>query len=394
MQVGIVGGTNTGKTTFFSAATLVDAEISNRPFVTIKPNQGTGYATTECVHKEFGRQCQPRNSRCENGIREIPVTLLDVAGLIEGAWQGKGLGNQFMNDLMQASALIHVLDASGTTDAEGKQTQGYDPANSVRFLEREIDCWVKGVLTKNWAKISKSATASGKPWEAIAAQLSGLGMGEEGVKLVFEKGGFSEKPSEWSEEEVLRFASAVREKSKPMLIACNKIDLEGAKENFERLKKLFPEKIFVPCCAEAELALRKAAKAGLIEYVPGASDFKEKGEMPEKQKKALRFIREHVLAGWGNTGIQQAVNKTVFELLRLIVVYPVEDANKLTDSKKNTLPDAYLLPRGSTAIDLAGTIHSDFVKRFVAAVDCRTHQKLGKEHQLKDRDVVKIQLSH
>jgi len=394
MQVGICGKTNTGKSTFFSAASLVDAEIGNRPFVTIKPNQGTGYVTVKCVHQEFGKKCQPQNSKCEAGFREIPVTLLDVAGLIEGAWQGKGLGNQFMNDLMQASALIHVLDCSGTTDAEGNATKGHNPAEDVRFLEKEVDYWVKGILQRNWDKISKTADASGKPWEGIAKQLSGLGMNEEQVRNVFEREGFGEKPSEWNEEELLRFASAIRQKSKPMLIACNKMDLPEAKENFEALKKEFPEKIFVPCCAEAELALRKAAKAGLIEYVPGSGEFRELKEMPEKQKKALDFIREQVLSVFGSTGVQEAINKTAFGLLKLIVVYPVEDANKLSSGKGHVLPDAYLLKEGSTAIDLAAAIHTDFVQRFVAAIDCRTKQKLGKEHSLKNNDVVKVQLSH
>jgi ribosome-binding ATPase YchF (GTP1/OBG family) len=394
MQIGIVGKTNTGKTTLFSAASLVDAQIGNRPFVTIKPNQGTGYVTAKCVHEEFGKECMPQNSKCEKGVREIPVTLLDVAGLIEGAWQGKGLGNQFMNDLMQATALIHVLDCSGSTDAEGNPAKGYDPAEDVRFLEKEVDYWVRGILQRSWEKISKVADASGKPWESIGKQLSGLGMNEEQVKEVFERQGFSEKPSSWNEEEILRFASAIREKSKPMLIACNKMDLPDAKENLEALKKEFPDKIFVPCCAEAELTLRKAAKAGLIEYVPGGKGFEVKGSLNEKQKHALDFIKEKVLDVFGSTGVQQAINQTAFELLKLIVVYPVEDANKLSSGKGHILPDAYLLKEGSTAIDLARAIHTDFVERFVAAVDCRTKQKLGKEHALKKNDVVKVQLSH
>jgi ribosome-binding ATPase YchF (GTP1/OBG family) len=216
-------------------------------------------------------------------------------------------------------------------------------------------------------------------------------MVEEQVKEVFEKEGFSSKPGSWNEEELLRFASAVREQSKPMLIACNKMDLSSSKENFEQLKKEFPNKIFVPCSAESELTLRKAAKANLIEYVPGAKEFTVKGNLDEKQKHALDFIQEHVLDAFGSTGVQQAVNQTAFGLLNLIVVYPVEDANKLASGKGHCLPDAYLLKEGSTAIDL---IHTDFVNRFVAAVDCRTKQKLGKEHELKMDDVVKVQLSH
>jgi len=394
MQIGIVGKPSSGKTTFFSAGTLVDAEISSRPFTTINPNQGTAYVSRKCVHEELEKQCQPVNSKCEQGVRLVPIQALDVAGLIEGSWQGKGMGNQFMSDLMQATALIHVLDVSGTTDAEGNPCKGHNPAEDVRFLEREVDYWIKGILEKNWGKVSKQATSSGKPAEALAVPLSGLGMSEEQVKDVFDKQEFGAKPDEWNEEEILGFASAIREKSKPMLVACNKIDLPEAKENYERLVKEFPEKVFVPCSAEAELTLRKAAKTGLIEYVPGAKEFDVKGELEEKQQKALDFIKENVLAVWGSTGVQQCINKTAFELLGLIAVYPVEDANKLASGKGRVLPDVYLLKKDSNALDLAGAIHSDFVERFVAAVDCRTHQKLGKEHALKMDDVVKIQLKH
>ncbi|GAI90132.1 unnamed protein product, partial [marine sediment metagenome] len=181
----------------------------------------------------------------------------------------------------------------------------------------------------------------------------------------------------------------------PMLIAANKIDVEGAEEHFEKLKKDFPKKKFVPCSAEAELALRKAEADGIIEYIPGDSDFKMlKADVPEKQKKALEWVREHILAKWKSTGVQEAINKTFFELLNLIVVYPVEDATKWVSGKGNVLPDAHLLPNGATAYDLAVKIHSSFGERFIAAVDCRTGQKIGKETQLKNNDVVKIQLSH
>lgn len=318
-----------------------------------------------------------------------------MAGLVPDAHKGKGLGNAFMSDLMQAKALIQVVDVSGRTDLEGNPTGGHDPAEQVRFLEKEVAYWIKGILTKNWNKIAKTASATKKVAESLGNNLTGLGIREEDVKEVLEKGSFSEKPDEWSDEEILRFSEEVRRKSKPMLIAANKIDVEGAKENYKRLVKEFPEKIFVPCCAEAELALRKADKVGIIKYIPGSNEFEIlQKDIPEKQKKALEFVREHVLAIWGNTGIQQAINKTAFELLNLIITYPVQDANKWISGKGNFLPDAYLLPKGSTAIDLAETIHSDFVNRFIAAVDCRTGQKIGKDHELKNNDVIKIQLSH
>ncbi len=395
MQIGIVGKPNTGKSTFFAASTLVDVEIGNRPFVTIKPNQGVSFITTKCVHLELGKDCQPQNSKCTNGIRQIPITLLDVAGLVPDAWRGKGLGNQFLNDLIGAQALIHVLDLSGGTDIEGNPVKigSHNPAEDVLFLENEISQWVRGILTKNWEKISKTATATKKPVESLAGQLSGLGISENNIKSVFEKSGFPERLVDWNEEQILEFSKIIRGESKPILVAANKMDIANAKENLEKLKKEFPEKIFVPCCAEAELALRKADREGLISYIPGEKTFKIlKEELPEQKKKALNFIQEKILNEFGSTGVQDCINRTAFELLDLIVLYPVEDQHKWTSGKGHVIPDAHLIKNGATALDLAAKIHSSFGERFVAAIDCRTGQKIGKETRLKNNDVVKIQL--
>ncbi len=398
MQIGIVGKPNVGKSTFFSAATLVDAEIGNRPFVTVKPNQGTSYVSAKCAHEERGKMCEPQNSKCVDGIRLIPITLLDVAGLVPDAHMGKGLGNQFMNDLMMAQALIHVVDASGGTDFEGNAVErgSHNPCDDVRFLEKEISFWINGILTKNWGKMSRQASLNEKgPGEALAEQLSGLGIKEEDVKAALNEGGFSPKPDDWSEDDVLNFSSIVREKSKPILIVANKMDMGGAAENYEKMKQEFPDYNIVPCCSEAELALRKADKAGVIKYIPGSDDFEIlNNELPEKQKQALEFIKKNAIGKFGSTGVQDAINKTAFELLNLIIVYPVQDQNKWISGKGNFLPDAYLIREGSNALDLAGAIHTDFIKRFVAAVDCRTGQKIGKEHELKNNDIVKIQLSN
>ncbi|MFH1256929.1 MAG: redox-regulated ATPase YchF [Candidatus Diapherotrites archaeon] len=392
--IGIVGRTNTGKTTFFSAATLVDAEIANRPFVTIKPNQGTAFVTAKCPHLDLGKECNPVNSKCVNGTRLIPITLLDVAGLVPDAWKGKGLGNQFLNDLMQAKALIHVVDASGRTDAEGNATSGYDPCNDVRFLEKEIAEWIRGILQKNWHVISKKASMDVKgPAEALAQQLSGLGVSVDDVKEVLKKG-FDLKPEHWGEEELLKFSDEIRRKSKPMLIVANKMDVNGAKENFEKMKREFPEYKIVACCSEAELALRKAAKNGLLEYLPGEKDFKVLKELPEVQAKALEFLKKNVLEQFENTGVQQAINAAAFDLLELIAVYPVQDQHKWMSGQGNILPDTFLLKKGSSALELAGAVHTDFIEKFVSAVDCRSGQRIGKEHALKNGDVVKIQLGH
>jgi ribosome-binding ATPase YchF (GTP1/OBG family) len=216
---------------------------------------------------------------------------------------------------------------------------------------------------------------------------------EKDVERTIKKCNFDPKPMNWGDEELLRFATEIRKQSKPILIAANKIDLPHAKENFEKLKKEFPDYKIVPCCAEVELALRKADRAGIVKYVPGGNKFEIlKTELPENQKKALEFMQKNILDVWGNTGIQQAINSTIFDLLDLMIIYAVQDPHKWVSGKGNLLPDTHLLKKGSNAIDLAGAIHTDFIDKFMGATDCRTHQNIGKEHTLKNDDIVAIKL--
>ncbi|RLG68851.1 MAG: redox-regulated ATPase YchF [Candidatus Iainarchaeum archaeon] len=391
MEIALVGAPNSGKSTFFNAATLGNAEVGNRPFVTIKPNEGIAYVKVKCPHNELGKECNPKHGYCKNGWRFVPIKLWDVAGLVPQAWQGKGLGNQFLNDIMQAQALIHVLDASGSTDTEGNivGAGNFDPEITLTFLEKEIAYWIKGIIERSLKEVKHvSADASVK---ILAKHLSGLGISEDQVKEVVNSSDeFKGRASEWNAESLLKFAERVREISKPMIIAANKADLSVAEQNIEKLKKKYSSKEIIPVSAEAELALRKASESGLIEYVPGESDFKELKDIPENQKKALEYIRNKVLKKFGSTGVQHVLNSVAFELLELIVVFPVEDQNRWSDSKGNVLPDAFLLKKGSTALDLAYKVHTEIGKRFVAAIDCRTGQKIGKETQLKQLDVIKI----
>jgi len=392
MEIGLVGAPNSGKSTFFNAATMLSVETGNRPFVTIKPHEGIAYVKVKSVHTELGVEAKPKHGYVKGEWRFVPIKLWDVAGLVPDACKGKGLGNQFLNDIMQASALIHVLDASGSTNCEGEVVGegNFDPLETGKFLTGEISQWIKGILSKNWSALSKRVETE-KITSVLAKPLSGLGISEEDVRDVLRHGEFPEKITGWGDDSLLEFAELVREKSKPITIAANKIDLKSGKENLEKLEGEFSDNNVVPVSAEAELALRKAAEHGLIEYVPGDSDFKELKELPEKQKHALEFIRENVLKEFGGTGVQKIINSVAFELLDLIVVYPVEDQNKWSDSKGNVLPDAYLLKKGSTPMDLAAKIHTSFAEKFVAAIDCRTGQKLSHNAELQNNAVVKIQ---
>ncbi|MDP2925164.1 MAG: redox-regulated ATPase YchF [Nanoarchaeota archaeon] len=391
MLIGLVGKPSCGKSTFFKASTLADVLIASYPFATIRPNHGIGYVKIDCIDKEFNVKCNPHKGYCINSKRFVPVDLMDVAGLVEGASEGKGLGNEFLNDLTSADAFVHIVDVSGETDSSGKETKGYDPVFDVKMLENELDLWYLGILNKVWKGFARIVQNTKQELhKAIANQFSGLKVSEDDVKRILVKGKYNiEKPNEWTEEDLRRFSHDLRHFSKPMIIAANKIDRPDSAANLKRLREAYPELIIVPCSADSELSLRLANNTGLIEYIPGEKGFKLLKELSEKQKSALDLIKKNVLDIYGSTGVQEVLNKVVFELLKYIAIFPA-GVHKLADSKGNILPDCFLLPAGSTALDFAFAIHSDFGKNFIKAIDVRTKQAVGKEHKLKHRDGYEI----
>jgi ribosome-binding ATPase YchF (GTP1/OBG family) len=391
-MVGLIGKPNTGKSSFFNAATLLDAPVANYPFTTIEPNVGVAYITKKCVCRELGVQDTPKNSACVDGVRRIPVKLVDVAGLIPGASKGLGLGNKFLDDLRRADALIHVVDASGGTDMEGKVvTAGtQDPMEDVAFVEREYDLWLTGILVKDWAKMTRHIEPA-KAKEAVAEKLTGLGVSVSDMLDAVRKAQLeAKKMADWSDEEVARFASELRKSNKPILIAANKADTPTSAANVKRLQD--SGRMVIPTSAAAELLLRRAAEKRLIAYSPGDGSFvvKDGTALSPEQSKALEFVDQKVLRIYGGTGVQKALNEAYYGLLNGIVVYPVEDENKFSDKNGNVLPDAFVLPRGSTAKDLAGKIHSDLAESFLYAMDAKRKTRLGAEYELKDGDVIKI----
>jgi ribosome-binding ATPase YchF (GTP1/OBG family) len=393
LLVGIVGKPNVGKSTFFAAATLKSVPIADYPFTTITPNVGMGYLRTKCVCKEMGVEDTPRNSVCNDGTRLIPVKLVDVAGLVAGASEGRGRGNQFLDELRQADALIHVVDASGGTDEEGQKVEvgSHDPSSDVTMIERELDLWVLGIVKKDWEKSARLTEQTRSSIAAhIAQRLSGLGIDEESVDAAIAHMHLrTEKPTSWTEEELMALVKALRLANKPSLLAANKADLPGAREKIDKLKE--SGRIVIPAASEAELLLRRAAEQGVIKYIPGDGKFDiVKTDLTPPQDRALRLVKERVLEPYGATGVQQAIDQAYFGLLKAIVAYPVEDEAKLSDKNGNVLPDAYVMPGGSTTLDLAKKIHSDLAQGFLYAIDARTKMRLSGEHVLKNGDIVKI----
>lgn len=390
MLIGLVGKPSVGKSTFFKAATLAEVEIASYPFTTIKAQHGVGYVKVDCIDKEFNTQCNPSHGFCLNHNRFVPIDLKDVAGLVPGASEGKGLGNQFLDDLRDANVFIYVVDASGETDEGGKPTKGYNPSKDIEFLEDELDKWYYNILMKVWKTFARKVEMEKSKFsEAVAKQFSGLKVNVEDVKQTLLNANLSDKPSAWNEEEIMKFASTLRKISKPMIVAANKCDREDSKENIEKMKKEFPNLDIIPCSADSELALRNAAKAGLIEYIPGERDFEILRDLNEKQIEALDKIKKNVLDVYGSTGVQDILNNAVFGILGYLAIFPAS-ANKLGDSKGNILPDCFLLPPGSTALDFAFYLHTDFGKNFIKAIDARTKRALGKSYELKNRDALEI----
>lgn len=391
MLIGIVGRPSSGKSTFFKAATLMDVLIASYPFATIKPNHGVANVKIEDLAPEFGKISNPREGyiKGENGKwRFVPFDLMDVAGLVEGASEGKGLGNEFLNDLAGADAFIHVVDVSGETNGEGKPSENYYPGEDIRMVENELDLWYRGIFLKGWKTFARTVEMQkGKLSEAITKQFSGLKVNEADVKRVILKSNLNpERPNLWSEDDVIKFTQILRKETKPMIIAANKIDRPNGKLNYEKIKSEFNYPI-IPCFAEGELALREADRAEMIDYVSGNNNFELKKNLSEKQKEALDSISK-ILNEYGSTGVQEVLNKIVFDILKYICIFPAGD--KLSDSKGNVLPDCYLMPPDSTALDFAFRLHSDIGKNFVKAIDVRSKKAVGKDYILKHRDGLEI----
>jgi ribosome-binding ATPase len=395
IKIGLIGKTNTGKTTFFNSATLATADISNYPFTTKQPTIGNANAVTLCVHKELNLQDNPKNSRCIDGWRFIPVELVDLPGLIKGAWEGKGLGNKFLSVAAQSDALLHIVDVSGSIDAAGRIAEpgSGDPIADIGDIEEELVMWYLKLLEGNRDKISRAINSGIDIPSAIADVFRGIGVNEQHVKMALEENKLeNHKFDELGVQESKDFSWSLRDISKPTLIVANKVDLPSATDNFKRVREEYNDMIIVPSSADAELTLRRAANRGLIRYFPGDERFeiKDQSILTDKQKWALNFIRKDILDEYMRTGVQFAINVAVFKLLRMNAVYPVAEASRLSDKSGNVLPDVYLMKSGSTVEDLAKEIHSELAKGLLYAIDIRDGLRLPINYEIKDRDILSI----
>ena len=395
IRLGLIGKTNTGKTTFFNAATLSSEEISSYPFTTKKPITGISHAISLCVHPEFKVQDNPNNSKCVDGWRYIPIELIDLPGLIKDAWKGKGLGNQFLSIAAQSDALLHVVDASGGIDSAGQISEvgTGDPISDFADIEEELIMWYHKILEGNRDKVSKSIRTGSDAIESITDLYRGIGVHKNHVKDALNSTGLYDKNfDDYDMVDSKKLASHLRKISKPTLIVANKVDVDGADKNFDRLRERYNDTIVIPASGDSELSLRRAEQKELIKYSPGSEQFDiiKSDELNEKQTNALDFIKKGIMGEYMRTGVQFAINIAVFKLLKMNSIYPVADDKNLADRKGRILPDLILLKDGATVNDLAREIHTDLTKGLLYAKDLRYNLRLPKDYQLRDRDVISM----
>ncbi|MFT4945891.1 MAG: ribosome-binding ATPase YchF (GTP1/OBG family) [Natronomonas sp.] len=387
LSLALAGKPNAGKSTFYTAATMADVEVGNYPFTTIDANRGVSYARTDCPCLDRDRRCD--SDDCREGKRYVPVELYDVAGLVPGAHEGRGLGNQFLDELTDADAILHVVDAAGATNEEGEPVEigEHDPVDDLDFIEREMDRWLASIIERNWETIERQSRSPDFDIDdSLSEMLTGVGATVADIAIILRNTDYPEDPREWTDDHRRELAQELRAQTKPMIVVANKADI-APEGNIERLRAA--AEYVIPTTADGELALRRGAEAGAVDYDPGDETFSISGTVSDQQREGLEQIRS-VTEQWGGTGVQQALNTVVYELLDQITAYPVENETKWTDGKDRMLPDAHLLPSGSTPRDLAYAVHSDIGEGYLHAVDARENRRIGEEYELEEGDVVKI----
>ncbi|MCG3225980.1 MAG: redox-regulated ATPase YchF [Candidatus Heimdallarchaeota archaeon] len=394
MLIGIVGKPSCGKSTFLNALTMVNAKVGDYPFTTIEPNRGTAYVRSPCVCKDLGVKDNPKNSLCEDGIRFLPIQFLDVAGLVPGASEGRGLGNKFLDELRQADVLIHVVDASGSLDAEGNAVDkgSWDPLDDVKFLEEEIDAWILAIIKRDYETMKKKASAEKQRFSNLLYdKLTGLAIKKYYIEeSIREVGMVDDDASTW-DEKLTELVTNIRKKSKPIIIVANKIDQPDSHKNYLKMKEKIPSGVF-PISALVEVFLRNEQENKAISYSPGDSEFKilDREKLGDKKEILIQKIKTDLLVKYGSTGVQAVLSHVVFNLLDMIVVYPVEDITKFTDKSGNILPDAFLVPKGTTAIELAAKIHTDFANNFIHGQLAPSGRRIGADYEVQNNDVIRI----
>ncbi|KAG8526783.1 uncharacterized protein KY384_008212 [Bacidia gigantensis] len=373
--IGLVGKPSSGKSTTLNSLTDATSKVGH--FTTIDPQRAIGYLQISCACARYSlsARCKPNYGSCINGRRSVPIELLDVAGLVPGAHEGKGLGNKFLDDLRHADALVHVVDVSGTTDAEGKATRGYDPSQDIVWLRGEVVRWIEGNLMEKWGGVRRRHVATkANPVETLQNQFSGYGSTPTIVARTLDKLKIKEPLEAWTQETISTVVNAFTDEKFPTVIALNKIDHPDADKNIAKIAKMQDPNSIVLCSAISEVFLRKLAKQNYVRYVEGSEfvDTREDlielreadggglKELDEKLKTRIENLKDMVLYRFGSTGVVQVLSRAA-DLLGLVPVFPVKNIHGFGASSSNdaVFRDCVLVKKGTTIRDVARKVMGD-----------------------------------
>lgn len=386
LKLGLIGKPNVGKSTLFSALTFSQAEIANYPFTTTKPNVGIGYIVASCPHKELGKKCNPREGKCLDGRRYVPLEIIDVPGLIPGASEGKGMGNEFLDYIREADVILHIFDSSGKVDSEGNPSSEILPQwDDVISIEEELVAWLSSRIFRDWEKFARKADSSGERLDrSIHEKLASYGISEQQTSALVTSMELPKKLASWNMEEVKLLVREIFRTVKPIYRIGNRSDI-SSKEILESLRSRDHEIHFVS--GGYELLMEKAEKNGMLENANDRAIITAKAT--DYQRRALEEMLNLYRNGFTEFS-RDVIGRIVFESLGYSVVFPVSDDSTWSDSKGNVLPDAILVPKGTTALELAFRVHTDIGQGFIRAIDCRKKMAIRKDHPLSMGDVIRI----
>lgn len=359
MKLGIIGLPNVGKSTLFNSLTKAGAESANYPFCTIDPNVGV-------VAVPDARLSLLAQLYDSEKITPAVIEFVDIAGLVKGASKGEGLGNQFLSNIREVDAIVHVIrcfEDSNIIHVDGN----IDPLRDIETINLELIFSDIEILERRIAKTSKGA----KNDKTLAKELDLLNR----IKAHLEEGKLAKSFLTEDEEEIAWRSSYHLLTDKPVIFAANvkEEDLkeDGASNPYVQKVKEFSAKekseVFV-ICAQIE---------------------QEIAELDEEEK--AMFLED---LGLKESGLDKLIAAS-YRLLGLI--------SYLTSGKQETR--AWTIKEGTKAPQAAGKIHSDFERGFIRAevvyyqdlLDCGSYSAAkekglvrleGKEYIVKDGDVI------
>ncbi len=359
MKLGIVGLPNVGKSTLFNSLTKAGAESANYPFCTIDPNIGIVTVPDERLNKL---------AALYDSVKVTPAVIefVDIAGLVKGASKGEGLGNQFLSNIREVDAIVHVVRCFEDTNVIHVDGS-VNPLRDIETINLELIFSDIEILERRIAKTSKGARND----KALAKELDLLNR----IKAHLEEGRLAKSFEPNDEDDLALLTSYNLLTYKPVIFAANvaEDDLADDGASNEQVKQV----------------REFAEKEGFEVFVISAQIEQEISELDDEDK--AMFLEE---LGLKESGLDKLI-KASYKLLGLI--------SYLTSGKDETR--AWTIKVGTKAPGAAGKIHSDFERGFIRAevvnyqdlLDCGSYSAAkdkglvrleGKEYVVKDGDVI------